>query len=363
FDAAQRGITPTFLYELLDEAADPSNTDPQLHYGLFNADGSPKPVATALHNLTTMLTAANATPGIPPVVSLRLGNAPETAQTMTLTGAAGTTIVAVWAEPPIWDPITHTEIVAPLVQTEIDLGSTVASVQVLDPLAGTRPIASYANVSRLTVSISDHPLLIQLSAAVPVVVPTRPIVTPPSIGETTLPIGATTSEAAGAAVTSAAPPQVPAASTTGVYRFFNTGDGTHFYTASITEAQTVQRTRADLVPEGVGLRAIGPAAPDAAAAPVYRFFDSASGTQFLTASTTERDTLIATRTDLRYEPASIFYEHAAAQPGDTAVFRFFDTVHGTHFYTDSAAERAAIITTRADLVAEGIGFYEPPAAS
>ena len=43
------------------------------------------------------------------------------------------------------------------------------------------------------------------------------------------------------------------------------------------------------------------------------------------------------------------------------MYRFFDTVHGTHFYTDSAVERAGIVATRPDLVTEGIGFYEPAA--
>ncbi|RYD23776.1 MAG: hypothetical protein EOP89_11785 [Lysobacteraceae bacterium] len=41
----------------------------------------------------------------------------------------------------------------------------------------------------------------------------------------------------------------------------------------------------------------------------------------------------------------------------------FDNMTGTHFYTDSATERAFILQTRPDLVAEEIGFYEPGRAS
>ena len=147
-----------------------------------------------------------------------------------------------------------------------------------------------------------------------------------------------------------------------VYRFFDTKNGTHFYTADTAERSTILSTRPDLVPEGpngVGLTAVNPSGNDPNAAPVFRFFDATKGTQFLTASASERDNVIATRPDLVYEPASTFFEHTTPQPGDTAVYRYFDATTGTHFYTDSAIERATVMQTRPDLIAEGIGFYEP----
>ena len=147
-----------------------------------------------------------------------------------------------------------------------------------------------------------------------------------------------------------------------VYRFFDTKTGTHFYTQDKNEDAAVLATRPDLVPEGpngVGLSAVNSASNDPNAVPVYRFFDLTNGTHFFTASTTERDTVISTRQDLAYEPSSTFYEHVTQQAGDTAVYRFFDTRFGTHFYTDDSKERASILQTRPDLVQEGIGFYEP----
>ena len=147
-----------------------------------------------------------------------------------------------------------------------------------------------------------------------------------------------------------------------IYRFFDTSTGTHFYTEDPTERATILATRPDLVPEGtngVGLTAVNPAGNDPNAVPIYRFFDTTQGTQFLTANMAERDTIIATRPDLVYEPSSTFYEHATPQAGDTAVYRYFDSNTGTHFYTDSPTEQATILQTRPDLVLEGIGFYEP----
>lgn len=144
----------------------------------------------------------------------------------------------------------------------------------------------------------------------------------------------------------------------GVYRFFDTTGGTHFYSTSETERNTLIQTRADLVYEGVGLKAVASPSTDPAAAPVFRFFDVTTGTHFYSASAGERDTILATRPDLRFE-GTAFYEHTTAKAGDAPVYRFFDLTDGTHFYTSSATERATILASRADLRDEGVGFYAP----
>ena len=145
--------------------------------------------------------------------------------------------------------------------------------------------------------------------------------------------------------------------TTGVpiYRFFDTSSGNHFYTASAAERDQTIGLRPDLTYEGVGLNGTTTQA-DAAAAPVYRFFDTTNGTHFYTASTTERNGLQAANSGLTYEGVA-FYEDTSARANDTAVYRFFDRLDGTHFYTPNQNEYAAVIATRDDLVNEGIAFY------
>lgn len=92
---------------------------------------------------------------------------------------------------------------------------------------------------------------------------------------------------------------------------------------------------------------------------MFRFFDLADGTHFYTASANELDLLLTSPSSgMKYEGLAS-YKNSAPQAGDTAVFRFFDTVQGTHLFTQSAGERASILSTRADLVAEGIAFYAP----
>ena len=149
--------------------------------------------------------------------------------------------------------------------------------------------------------------------------------------------------------------------TIGIYRFFDSQSGTQFLTSSVSEMNTIFSTRPDLKFEGLGLAGIAPAATDPNAAPVYRFFDSVNGTQFLTASKSEATTIAATRPDLVAEQSS-FSEHLVQQAGDVPVYRFFDTQAGTHFFTPSDGERASIVATRTDMTYEGVAFYAPAAS-
>ena len=94
-----------------------------------------------------------------------------------------------------------------------------------------------------------------------------------------------------------------------------------------------------------------------ATSPIYRFFDTVDGTHFSTGSAAERDTIVNTRPDLAFEGVTL----NAADPNGAAaaaIFRFFDTVHGTHFYTADPAERDAVRASRPDLTFEGTAFSE-----
>lgn len=163
FDSFSMGIGRTYLYELLDEAADPGNTNSEMHYGLFHADGSPKLVATAIHNLTSILavTGAGTTPTLHPVIT----GLPASGRSMSLTGTDGANFLTLWAEPKIWDTDKQAPIAPPAASVTVDLGAVVGSVSVYDPLLGTVAIATNTNVSRITVTVTDHPLVIRAANA------------------------------------------------------------------------------------------------------------------------------------------------------------------------------------------------------
>jgi hypothetical protein len=146
---------------------------------------------------------------------------------------------------------------------------------------------------------------------------------------------------------------------TSVYRWFDTLFGTHFFTSDPGERATVNATRPDLKAEPNDFGTVNPAANDPNSEVVYRFFDNVHGTHFFTASESEKNTILGTRPDLIFEPSSSFLEHAVQLPGDVPVYRFFDSNFGTHFYTGDVNERSTILASRPDLVPEGIGFYAP----
>lgn len=143
-----------------------------------------------------------------------------------------------------------------------------------------------------------------------------------------------------------------------VYRFFDKSTGTQFLTGDTAERNALITGRADLSYEGLGMAGIAPDANDPNSAPVYRFFDTNTGTHLFTISKDEVSSILRTRPDLVQEQTS-FNEHLTAQPGDTAVYRFFEKTDGTHFFTASNTERASIVATRPDMAFEGIAFYAP----
>lgn len=142
------------------------------------------------------------------------------------------------------------------------------------------------------------------------------------------------------------------------FRFFDTIHGTQFLTSSSAERDAIIAGQGTLTYEGTGMGAVTLDPADANVASVYRFFDTSSGTHFFTTSAGERDSIVATRPDLIEEQAN-FAEHLSPADGDVGVYRFFNNGSGDHFFTQSATERATILATRADMVDEGIAFYAP----
>ena len=164
-DAFKGGVGTTYLYQLLDAGASGVSNDPEMHFGLFNGDGTPKLAATAVHNLTTILS-DDGTGGHQPTTQLgySLSNMPDSGNSMVLGKSNGAYELVIWAEPKIWNDATDTEISNPSQPVTVNLGGVHHSVSVYDPLSGTTPIATYTDVSQIIVPLSDHPLIIEIDA-------------------------------------------------------------------------------------------------------------------------------------------------------------------------------------------------------
>lgn len=143
--------------------------------------------------------------------------------------------------------------------------------------------------------------------------------------------------------------------TDGIYRFYNTQTGTHFYTGSLNEAETVLTNLPQFIFEGQSFEKNTSSGGDAIN--VFRFFNTQTGTHFFTASASEASQV---RTTLpQYNDEGIAYNaHNQKVAGTTELYRFFNTQTGTHFYTANTDEMINVVTTLSGIYKyEGIAYY------
>ena len=164
-DAAAQGIPATYLYELLDERPDAGNTDREQHFGLFYNNGTPKPAATALHNLTTILADPNDSVATVAGASFTVSKLPSSGHVMEVTKANGASDIVVWAEPSLWNQATASVVAAPVCNVTVSLASTAQAVAVYDPMLGTAAVSQLANVNAANLALPDHPLVVEVGPA------------------------------------------------------------------------------------------------------------------------------------------------------------------------------------------------------
>ncbi|MCU0915910.1 MAG: hypothetical protein MUC88_15320 [Planctomycetes bacterium] len=114
------------------------------------------------------------------------------------------------------------------------------------------------------------------------------------------------------------------------------------------------------------LRLVGPAVDMGAfesqgLAAVYRFWSPVLGSHFYTISGTERDTLIKEYPDFwQYEDIAYYAFRAPVGTNLLPVYRFWSLKLATHFWTISEDERRALLDMRDTWEYEGIAFYAYP---
>lgn len=87
---------------------------------------------------------------------------------------------------------------------------------------------------------------------------------------------------------------------------------------------------------------------------VFRFFDTRTGDHFYTASAGERDQILRTIPHYTFEGSA--FSAPDGGPGTTDVFRFYNTATQAHFFTTSEAERDQVIRTLPTFQYEGVAF-------
>ncbi|PTT23053.1 peptidase S1 [Acidovorax sp. HMWF029] len=106
---------------------------------------------------------------------------------------------------------------------------------------------------------------------------------------------------------------------------------------------------------------LAPTGGSTARTAVYRFYNSKTGAHFFTASAAERDFVIRTFPEFGYENIA-FYAYPNESSGKDPVFRFYNATSGAHFYSGSVAERDFVIANFPEFRYEVVSWYAQTAS-
>ena len=147
----------------MDDTSDPNNTNLEDHYGIFNADGTPKLAATAIKNLISILENGDNGTKSGNSFGYQLNNAPGTANSLLLEKSNGDFDIAVWNDIRLWTPTSYTPVAAGApIPVTLNFGQLVQSVTEYDPLSGTSAMQTWSNVSSISFALPDHPVIFEV---------------------------------------------------------------------------------------------------------------------------------------------------------------------------------------------------------
>jgi hypothetical protein len=145
--AFKQGFAHAFIYMLRDEPQEGA----WAMLGLFDETYKPKKSALYIHNLTTIL--ADSGTRVPEKLNYSIASKPDTVHDLLLQKKSGKFELVVWDERPSGG--TTDRVV-------VDLGAMRSSVTVFDPIVGTAPTEMHPGASSVSLTLSDHPVVIEL---------------------------------------------------------------------------------------------------------------------------------------------------------------------------------------------------------
>ena len=157
-----RGIPRTYLYEFLDEAADPGLSDNQLHWGLVRADGTEKPAYLSIKRLIAEVS-DTAEPVHLQQLAWSIAPADESIHHLLLQKLNGDFDLILWREVSSFDLGSLTDIDKEPASSELTLSMKARRLTLYKPVEQSEPIETYSNAARIRIAIPDHPLVIAIS--------------------------------------------------------------------------------------------------------------------------------------------------------------------------------------------------------
>ena len=163
-DNFQLGVRKTFIYSLMNDRLEPDPHYQEDNFGLFDGDGTPQPVAHALHNLNAILrdgddyTATFETSEL----ELALEDLPADGHHILMQKSDGAFALVVWAEPDIWNDAADRPIEVPEQRVTVEFPERM-DVAFLDPLEGVAPLHEASSVLSYDFAVSAHPVVIKIT--------------------------------------------------------------------------------------------------------------------------------------------------------------------------------------------------------
>jgi serralysin len=143
FDGIADGDAGMWFYGLYDDSSG--------DWGLFNSDGTARPAATALHDLTTLLADPNAPAGFTPgSFNYTLSGTQSGDNSILIEKSDGSFWIGLWTETGSQHTVT------------VNLPSAASEIEVFDPVTGTTTIQTASNAGSIAVSLGGDPLLIEI---------------------------------------------------------------------------------------------------------------------------------------------------------------------------------------------------------
>lgn len=146
-----------------------------------------------------------------------------------------------------------------------------------------------------------------------------------------------------------------------LYRFHRADNNSHFFTASEAEKSNVIATMsATYALEGISHHVLAGATPHAM--PVYRLYNRISGSHFYTMTVSERDSVLSDMPDVFSLEGIAFHALAGPVSGALPVYRFYASRTASHFFTISEAEKQYVQNNVPESVLryEGIAWWAFP---
>jgi hypothetical protein len=152
------GIQRTFIYELVDGF--PKEL-PRSGFGLIRFDGTPRPAFYALKNMIDILK----DPGQDfqtGTLDISMEGGAETVHHILLQKRDGTFYLVLWNEVKSFDPVKKKDISVKEGKVKLTLNSPISQAALYLPLKSPSPVRKIANPKAISLSVPDHPLIVEL---------------------------------------------------------------------------------------------------------------------------------------------------------------------------------------------------------